>query len=174
MILPVGNSSLPEGRPVPKSDIDQVSNRSGAGWDVNIGQSGRVTNTTADGGGTSAPLNIVSMYRKINYTKVEKVKADGTADPSREEQLKGIPGANGPGNWAASIRASSNGIFSSKGRKHFATTAILTASAVAGTPFIINEVGNGSGDTNDWVEIRNVTSSIAVAEQLSSQPRLRI
>ena len=146
-----------EGRPVPASDIDQVSNRADAGWAVNIGQSGRVTNTTADGDGTSAPINIVSMYRKINYTKVEKVKdADGTADPSREEQLKGIPGANVAGGWAPSIRASANGIFSSKGRKHFATTAILKASFVARSPFIINEVGNGSGDTNDWVEIRNV------------------
>ena len=147
-----------EGRPVPAKDIDQVSNRAGAGWDVNIGQSGRVTNTTADadGDGTSAPINIVSMYRKINYTKVEKVKVDGTADPSREEQLKGIPGANGPGGWDRSLRASANGIFSSKGRKHFATTAILTASAVARSPFIINEIGNGDGDTNDWVEIRNV------------------
>ena len=39
-----------EGRPVPDSDIDQVSNREGVtGWDVNIGSSGRVTNTTADG-----------------------------------------------------------------------------------------------------------------------------
>ena len=148
-----------EGRPVPDSDIDQVSNRAGAGWDVNIGQSGRVTNTTADGNGTSAPINIVSMYRKINYGKVEKVKADGTADPNRDEQKKGIPGGNGPGSWAASKRASANGIFSSIGRKHFATTAILTASAVARSPFIINEIGNGDGDTNDWVEIRNVDSA---------------
>ena len=149
-----------EGRPVPASDIDRVSNRSGAGWDVNIGQSGRVTNTTADGGGTSAPINIVSMYRKINYAKVEKVKADGTADPNRGEQLKGIPGGNGPGGWAASLRASANGIFSSIGRKHFATTAILTASAVAGTPFRINEIGNDTGSDNDWVELHNVTDTV--------------
>ena len=149
-----------EGRPVPASDIDRVSNRSGAGWDVNIGQSGRVTNTTADGGGTSAPINIVSMYRKINYAKVEKVKADGTADPNRGEQLKGIPGGNGPGGWAASLRASANGIFSSIGRKHFATTAILTASPVAGTPFRINEIGNDTGSDNDWVELHNVTDTV--------------
>ena len=153
-----------EGRPVPAKDIDQVSNRAGAGWNVDdtnkTGRSGRVTNTTADGGGTSAPINIVSMYRKINYTKVEKVKVDGTADPSREEQLKGIPGANGPGGWDPSIRASANGIFSSKGRKHFATTAILAASTVAGTPFIINEIGNDTGSDNDWVELQNVTDSV--------------
>ena len=148
-----------EGRPVPKSDIDQVSNRSGAGWAVNIGQSGRVTNTTADKGGTSAPINIVSMYRKINYAKVEKVKADGKADPNRDEQLKGIPGGNAPGSWAASIRASANGIFSSKEREHFAATAILIASPVAGTPFRINEIGNDTGSDNDWVELHNVTDS---------------
>ena len=58
-----------------------------------------------------------------------------------------------------SIRASANGIFSSKGRKHFATTAILTASDVAGKPFIINEIGNDTGSDNDWVELHNVTDS---------------
>ena len=81
-----------EGRPVPKSDVDQVSNRAGTGFVVDIGQSGRVTNTRAtDATATITAINIVSMYRNINYDKVEKVKADGTADPSREEQLKGIP-----------------------------------------------------------------------------------
>ena len=159
-----------EGRPVPKSDVDQVSNRAGAGWVVDIGQSGRVTGTRAtDATTTITPINIVSMYRNINYAKVEKVKADGSADPNRAEQLKGIPGGNGKGSWKASQRrdpgttdpGAARWIYSTRARKHYSTTAILTASAVARSPFIINEVGNGVGDTNDWVELRNVTTSEA-------------
>ena len=159
-----------EGRPVPKSDVDQVSNRAGAGWVVDIGQSGRVTGTRAtDATTTITPINIVSMYRNINYAKVEKVKADGSADPNRAEQLKGIPGGNGKGSWKASQRrdpgttdpGAARWIYSTRARKHYSTTKILTASPVARSPFIINEVGNGVGDTNDWVELRNVTTSEA-------------
>ena len=162
-----------EGRPVPKKDVDQVSNRDGAGWDVDIGQSGRVTNTRAtDPEATVTAINIVSMYRNINYDKVEKVKADGTADPSREEQLKGIPGGNGKGSWKASTRrdpntpdgvgvtgaAAARWVYSTRGREHYTTTAILTASSVSGN-FRINEIGNDTGSDNDWVELHNVTDS---------------
>ena len=33
------------------------------------------------------------------------------------------------------------------------------ASAVPRTPIVFNELGNGSGDTDDWLELRNVTGS---------------
>ena len=33
------------------------------------------------------------------------------------------------------------------------------ASSVPRTPIVFNELGNGSGDTNDWLELRNVTGS---------------
>ena len=33
------------------------------------------------------------------------------------------------------------------------------ASSVPRTPIVFNELGNGSGDTNDWLEFRNVTGS---------------
>ena len=33
------------------------------------------------------------------------------------------------------------------------------ASGVPRTPIVFNELGNGSGDTNDWLEFRNVTGS---------------
>ena len=165
-----------EGRPVPKKDVDQVSNRAGAGWIVDIGQSGRVTGTTAaDATNLITPINVISMYRNINYAQVEKVKVDGTADPDRAGQLGGTKDGNARGEWEVSVRRDSNTpagagisgdqaarwIYASRGRQPYTTTAILTASPVARSPFIINEVGNGSGDTNDWVEIRNVTSSEA-------------
>ena len=34
-----------------------------------------------------------------------------------------------------------------------------TASSVPRTPIVFNELGNGSGDTNDWLELRNVTDA---------------
>ena len=163
-----------EGRPVPKKDVDQVSNRAGAGWIVDIGQSGRVTGTTAaDATNLITPINVISMYRNINYAQVEKVKADGTADPNRDEQLKGTKNGNAKGEWKVSVRRdpatpagagitgaqAARWIYASRGRQPYTTTAILTASPVARSPFIINEIGNGSGDTNDWVEIRNVDSA---------------
>ena len=150
------------GRPVPASDIDQVSNRSGAGWNLdkggNHGQTGRVTGTLAtDLESAITPTNIISMYRNINYDHVEKHVAN------RGELVKGIPGGNGSGSWKASQRRSeyNRWIYDSKRAEHFKSTPILTASSVARSPFIINEVGNNSGDTNDWVEIRNVTTSEA-------------
>ena len=33
------------------------------------------------------------------------------------------------------------------------------ASSVPRTPIVFNELGNGSGDTNDWLELRNVTDA---------------
>ena len=153
-----------EGRPVPASDIDRFSNRSGTGWNLGAthGQSGRVTGTTAvDVDNTVTPVRITSMYRDINYDKVETEAAKATVN--RGELVKGIPGGDGSGSWKASQRRSeyNRWIYDSRWDKHFKSTAILTASAVARTPFIINEVGNGSDDTNDWVEIRNVTGSEA-------------
>ena len=151
-----------EGRPVPAIDIDQVSNRSGTGWNLakggNHGQSGRVTGTLAtDLASAITPTNIISMYRNINYDHVEAQVAN------RGELVKGIPGGNGSGSWKASQRRSeyNRWIYDSKRREHFKATAILTVSSVARSPFIINEIGNGTGDTNDWVEIRNVTGSEA-------------
>ena len=165
-----------EGRPVPKKDVDQVSNRAGAGWHVDIGQSGRVTGTTAaDAENLITPIYIKSMYRNINYDQVEKVKTDGTPDPDRNKQLEGTKDGNNKDEWKVSTRrdpATPDGIdisgaeaarwiYSSRGREHYTTTAILTASGVSGSPFRINEIGNDSGSDNDWVEIHNVSDAEA-------------
>ena len=155
-----------EGRPVPAIDIDQVSNRSGAGWNLDKkashGQSGRVTGTLAtDLTSAITPTNIISMYRSINYDRVEKTDHNADAAKNREEQLKGVPGGNASGSWKASQRRSAYNrwIYDSRRGEHFKTTAILTASGVAGTPLIINEIGNDTGSENDWVELRNVTDA---------------
>ena len=139
-----------EGRPMPANDIDQVSNVAGAGWIVDIGQSGRLTGTTADGSGNLVPMNIVSMYRNINYNKVENA--------GDEKRLEGIPGGNGKGSWKASQRITTElGILASPGRKHFAgSQAVLTPTSVPRSPFIINEFRNSD---SDWVELHNITDS---------------
>ena len=157
-----------EGRPVPASDIDQVSNRSGTGWNLDKGnthgQSGRVTGTLAtDLTSAITPTNIISMYRNIDYDKVEKIHDANNATENRKKQLDGFPSGNASGSWKASQRRSqyNRWIYDSKRRKHFKSTAILTASNVAGTPFRINEIGNDTGADSDWVELHNVTDAEA-------------
>ena len=165
-----------EGRPSTDAiDIDQVSNRPPlhVGWVVDIGQSGRVTGTRAvDLDSTITAINVVSMYRNIDYAKVEKPDHDANATENRKKQLDGFPSGNAKGSWKASTRRDPNTpagvgvtgtqaarwVYATRGEKHYTTTAILTASTVSRSPFIINEVGNGSGDTNDWVEIHNLDS----------------
>ena len=154
------------GNVVPASDIDQVSNRGRDGWEVDTGdtgKSGRVAETLADDpASTITPINIISMYRKIDYDKVEKVKDNGDPDPSREEQLKGIPGGNAIGSWANSeIRSTNRWIYSTPGERHHTRVGLLTPSSVAGTPFRINEIGNDTGGENDWVELHNVSDAEA-------------
>ncbi len=156
------------GRPVPKSDIDQVSNRSGTGWVVDIGQSGRVTGTRAvDQRETITAINIVSMYRNINYGHAHV----GTNNRSKLGDW--IPSGNDKSKWEPSKRRDPNTpngvgvtgaqaarwIYSTRGDQHYTTTAILTPSSVAGTPFRINEIGNNEGSENDWVELHNVSDA---------------
>ena len=163
----VGNWTLTftEGNVVPASDIDQMSNRGRTGWNVDsgdTGKSGRVTGTTAvDLASAITPQDIVSMYRNIDYARVEKPDHNADAAKNREEQLKGIPGGNGKGSWKASQRRSTYNrwIYDSKRAKHFKPVDILSASSVAGGPFRINEIGNDTGSANDWIELHNETDS---------------
>ena len=143
------------GRPLPANDVDQVSNISGAGWIVDIGQSGRVTDPTV--AGTALPINIVSMYRKINYKKVQNTDGGDAA-----KRLEGVPGGNAKGSWAASTRATRYvGVIDSLGSEHFRGISVFTQTNVPRSPFVINELGNQTGGTNDWVELRNVTDAEA-------------
>ena len=150
-----------EGRPVPAIDIDQVSNRSGGGWNLDKkathGQSGRVTGTLAtDLASAITPTNIISMYRNIDYVKVEKTYAED----NRKKQLDGFPSGNASGSWKSSQRRSAYNrwIYDSKRDKHFKPTDILAASTVGHHKwFRINEIGNAAGSTNDWIELYNMT-----------------
>ena len=142
-------------------DIDQVSNRGRTGWDVDsgdTGKSGRVTGTLAtDVTSAITPVNIVSMYRNIDYAGVKAQVAN------RGELVKKIPGGNAKGSWKSSQRRSTYNrwIYDSKRAEHFKSQPILSASSVSGTPFRINEIGNDDGSANDWIELHNVTDAVA-------------
>ena len=152
------------GNVVPASDIDQVSNRGRDGWEVDTGdtgKSGRVTNTLAtDVTSAITPINVISMYRNINYTHVETQAAKDTVD--RAELVKGIPGGNAKGSWKNSeLRSSNRWIYSTPGAKHHSRVDLLVATPVDGTPFRINEIGNDVSGDNDWVELHNVSDAEA-------------
>ena len=147
-------------RPAPANDVDQVSNVAGTGWNVlatgddAVGQSGRLTGTTLYGG-TVAHIEIISMYRAIDFDKVQNTDGGDAA-----KRLEGVPSGNAKGGWKASLRATTQaGVKASPGRRNFEPVKVLTATAVPRTPFVINEIGNGTGSDSDWIELRNVTDS---------------
>ena len=143
--------------PSGKTLLDQVSNVSGAGWLITDapGSSGRIPTATNTGS-----ANLVSMYRNIDYNKVEKTDHDADAKKNRDAQLKDFPNGNALGSWKASNVVDTYGLnlIGSPRTKHFVAYTPLTASAVDRTLVIINEIGNHSNDEYDWVELRNVSS----------------
>ena len=159
--------------------LDRMSNMQFGRWDL-PGQSGA---TAAPGTGNDfrAQMPYISMYRDINYVRVEgdhrlvhdptlvEHQIDDTAN--RAEQLKGVPDGWKPGSWKAT---------QANGRRNINTTDALGMWVYAtpdnqhvidlvheGAPrtmvpldatmnVIINEVRNDSSPQNaDWVELYN-------------------
>ena len=141
--------------PTGKVLLDQVSNVDGLGWLITDapGQSGSL--------GSSAPQDLVSMYRNINYDRVKSttLNKDDAAD-NRKKQLEGVPNGSDISKWVASNAANTFGVnlIGSPGAQHFVAYTPLTATNVPRDTFIINEVGNYSDDKYDWVEIKRVGS----------------
>ena len=121
--------------------VDQVGNVEVVGpWVVDIGQSG----STATGDNAK---DLVSMYRNINYSRVE-----GTDD-----RWKDFPNGTVKGSWKASKKAYATRLIGSPGAKHFVGLSVSAVDGIAYSPIIINEIGNNSGDDYDWLELRNVS-----------------
>ena len=141
--------------------LDQVSNVDGVGWLIGDapGQSGRIF--TKDDTTAFVPMDLKSMYRKIDYAKVEKADHDADAAKNRTAQLKDFPNGNAIGSWAESDDADTYGVnlIGSPGAQHFVPYKPLDPTNVPRGTFVINEVGNHSTDAYDWVELRNVSSS---------------
>ena len=125
------------------------------------GQSGKSTRNSATSPG--APVELISMQRKINYTTVEKTDhVSGTTAANiaanRNKQLEGVPGT-ASGNWEASpehgylltYRKGTPGAKPSI-QRHDKT-------GVARSSVVFNEIANRSDKKYDWIELHNKSSA---------------
>ena len=147
--------------PADKVLLDQVSNvASQKEWLITEapGQSGNIrlaTDTSAVGA-----VDLISMYRNIDYdNKVEKTH-DADAKKNRDAQLKDFPNGNAIGSWKASNAADNYAVsrIGSPGAKPFVPYKKPTGSTIDRSQVVINEIGNNSNDSYDWIELRNVSS----------------
>ena len=160
--------------------LDRVSNMQFGRWDL-PGQNGNHT-APADGNNFQPQAAYVSMYRNINYIRVEgdhKLVQDPTLvqheidnTVNRTEQLKGIPDGWVPGSWKATAgngrrnidttQAVGTGpgqwVYATPGSKHVIDLVHQGAprTTVPSDSVIINEIRNDSSPQNaDWVELYN-------------------
>ena len=130
--------------------IDEINSLN---WGSLHGQRGRTSGQDTQGR-FSEPVEIISMYLKINYPRVERSQARG-------EQLKDFPNGSSHGHWAASTRPSLN--IDSTWR--LATPGMKPRFTIHGASslrqnVIITEFGNSSEDGYDWVELYNTTDGV--------------
>ena len=129
--------------------VDQISNVEHAGWTVDQGQNGSLAT-----GQNVVAVNLVSMYRNINYDHV-KTWVDKTGALNRGERNKGIPNGRAKGSWITSnvsdIYATNR--IGSPGMQHIRIGADYGPTSVARSPLIITEVGNLAGEAHDWIEL---------------------
>ena len=143
--------------PTPDDLADQISNVELGGWTVDIGQSGSLGRATE----TFSPVNMVSMYRNINFENLTKKHEDKNAADNKTEQLKAIPDGKLKGNWKPSLvsdtyAANQQG---SPGAQHFVGRAVFDATSVGRNAVVITEVGNNSNDAYDWVELTAIADT---------------
>ena len=149
--------------PEPAKLSDQVSNVDLLGWNVNIGQSGKLTpaDTVPEG---FVAVDLVSMHRAINYENLRKKHGDKNAADNRVEQLKAIPGGSAASGWAKSNLNDTYAVnqLGSPGAHHFKGRP-TTIATIATYGVVINEVGNNTGKTYDWIELLNTgTTSVTL------------
>ncbi len=141
--------------PTDTNKIDQFSNVEHAGWTVDQGQNGSLIPSENENAASSVAL--ISMYRNINYNKVEAelAKVKGDVKLNYGERNKGIPNGRAKGSWLTSNIADiylANRI-GSPGGKHIVVGGDYGATSVPRSPIIITEVGNLNGMDHDWIEL---------------------
>ena len=143
--------------PKPAMLADQISNIERAGWDVNIGQSGKLGAATQ----TFTPVDMISMYRDINFENLTKKHGDKNAADNKTEQLKAIPGGNAASGWAPSTvnDTYATNQLGSPGAQHFVGRKVFGEQSVGRNAVVITEVGNNSNDAYDWVELTAVADT---------------
>ena len=127
--------------------IDEINT---INWGSLHGQRGRTRGEDTQGR-FSEPVEIISMYLKINYPRVERSQARG-------EQLKDFPNGSNRGHWAASTRPS----LQIEATWRLATPGTKPRFTVHGASTLrqnvyISEIGNSSEDGYDWIELYNAT-----------------
>ena len=139
--------------PTDVNKVDQFSNVERAGWEVDQGQNGSL-----NPGANVAATNLVSMYRNINYDKVETELGKATVNIG--ERNKGIPNGRAKGSWKTShvsdIYAANR--IGSPGKKHILIGANYGPTSVPRSPIIITEVGNLTGESHDWIELTAIAN----------------
>ena len=132
--------------PTPGS-IDEINT---SGWGDLHGQRGRTSGVDTQGR-YAEPVEIISMYRKINYSQVMN-------HDKRVDQLKAVPGGSGHGSWAASTRPSLN-IAATWRLATPGAQPRYTIHGASSVPrnVIISEVGNSATSAYDWFELYNTT-----------------
>ena len=138
--------------------VDIVSNISKGGYTFDIGQSGALRVT--DG---ITPKNIISAYRNINYTNIQKADHDKDTDVDNEKaRLGAVPNGEDKGSWKASTRGFDLFEIGSPGKRHFpGAVSIVSSSTVPYAPFVINEISVNTNTDYNWIEILNKTEAEA-------------
>ena len=129
--------------------IDEIN---ASAWGDIHGQRGRTSGVDTQGR-YAQPVEIISMYRKINYSQVHY-------HDKREDQLKAVPGGSGHGSWAASTRPSLN-IAATWRLATPGSQPRYTIHGASSVPrnVIISEIGNSATDAYDWFELYNTTDA---------------
>ena len=135
--------------PATAGAIDEINTLN---WGSLHGQRGR-TRGEDTLGRFSEPVEIISMYLKINYSRVEHSQARG-------EQMKDFPNGSNHGHWAASTRPSLN-IAATWRLATPGTKPRFTIHGATSVPrgVIISEIGNSGTDAHDWFELYNTTDA---------------
>ena len=126
--------------------VDTVGNLGDGKWAV-PGQSGRSLPQAAIGTTPASPaVTLVSMRRKVDFTKAAADVNDGTLAASWEAST------------APALNMGANRL-GSPGIAHVTQITRATQTDIPYSPVIINEIGNNTGDANDWIELRNVSDA---------------
>ena len=126
--------------------VDTVGNLGDGKWNV-PGQSGRSLPQAAIGTTPASPaVTLVSMRRKVDFTKAAADVNDGTLAASWEVST------------APALQIGANRL-GSPGIAHVTQITRATQTDIPYSPIIINEIGNNTGDANDWIELRNVSDA---------------
>ena len=151
-------SGDPSGFAADTKAVDTVGNLGDGKWAV-PGQSGRsvaVAATPTAAGLAAVPL--ISMRRDLGLDANGKFKAAVNSDGALTDVNDGTLEGSWKVSTAPALDLGANRI-GSPGSAH--TTQITRAdqTSIPYSPIIINEIGNNTGDANDWIELRNVSDA---------------